>query len=332
MRIRSLTRCMFVWAAGSVLACSTRRSVAQVVTNVIQGPFIGSRVTPFIQTNDVRVFPKTVPWKPGDPVRVIEDLEAGVPIPLAIEGPKVKKATVTLRGPLSGARAAAPGVGSGLIANFDGVPSSGALPPDATGDVGPNHYIQAVNSDFSIYDKQGNLLAGPTLITSLWTGFGGPCETETTFVSDPLVQYDHLADRWLISQIVYPGGAAGFHECIAVSRTADPVSGGWYLYDFVTPDFPDYPKVTVWPDAYYMCTQRCFIGGGLDVYAFDRANMLIGATATYVQFFVPATYSIILLPSDLDGPAPPAGTPNFFVRPVDGDLFGGADRIEIFAC
>jgi hypothetical protein len=49
-----------------------------------------------------------------------------------------------------------------------------------------------------------------------------------------------------------------------------------------------------------------------------------------VQFTVPAP-SLFLMPSDLDGPAPPTGTPNFFVRHVDGDQFGGVDRLEMFA-
>jgi hypothetical protein len=108
------------------------------------------------------------------------------------------------------------------------------------------------------------------------------------------------------------------------------VAGGWFLYDFATPAFPDYPKITVWPDAYYMSTQRTFPAGGLDVYAFDRASMLAGAPAGSVQFFIGAP-SLVLLPSDLDGPPPPGGTPNFFVRQVDGDVWGGNDRIDMFA-
>lgn len=45
-------------------------------------------------------------------------------------------------------------------------------------------------------------------------------------------------------------------QCIAVSRTADPVAGGWFLYDFPTSFTNDYPKFGVWPDAYYMGSQR----------------------------------------------------------------------------
>jgi hypothetical protein len=215
----------------------------------------------------------------------------------------------------------------GITASFDGNPAVGFLPPDTVGAVGPNHYIQAVNNVFSIYDRLGNLLAGPSAINSLWTGFGGPCESLNS--GDPIVMYDHLADRWIISQFTLPSAN---HQCVAVSRTPDPVSGGWYLYDFTTPP-NDYPKISVWPDGYYMSSQRGFFGSGLDVYVFDRVNMLAGApTRGTVQFFVPAPlFTIVMLPSYLDGPPPPAGTPNFFARPIDGDVLGGVDRIELYA-
>jgi hypothetical protein len=312
------------------LACPAFHSMAQPVTNGIQGPFVSLQVSPLVMTNDLRTLPKVAPWKPGDPVREFEQEEDENVPKAAAATTSGKGAKVRNRAPrLMGGTAAAPASSSpGLLASFEGNVAVGLLPPDTTGEVGPNHYIQAVNTVFSIFDRQGNLLAGPSDINSLWKDFGGPCETENH--GDPIVQYDHLADRWIISQFAVPGGAAGLHQCFAVSRTPDPLAGGWNLYDFNMTAFPDYPKITVWPDAYYMSSQRGFPGSGLDVYAFDRASMLAGGPAGFVQFFV-APPSIVLLPSDLDGPPPPAGTPNFFARQVDGDRFGGVDRLEIFA-
>jgi len=210
--------------------------------------------------------------------------------------------------------------------SFDGIPATGWAPPDTVGDVGPHHYVQTVNVSLAIYDKLGNLLVGPSPINALWAGFGGACENSNN--GDPIVRYDQLADRWLVSQFALT--SIPRFQCVAISRTPDPVAGGWYLYAFPTPGNPDYPKIGVWPDGYYMGTQRGFPGGGLDVYVFDRIRMLSGLPAGAVQFFVPAP-SLFLQPSDLDGPAPPTGTPNFFVRHVDGDQFGGADRLEMFA-
>ena len=103
------------------------------------------------------------------------------------------------------------------------------------------------------------------------------------------------------------------------SASPDPVAGGWYLYAFNTPGPPDYPKIGVWPDGYDMGTQPGFFGSGLDVHAFDRVRMLNGLPAGAVQFFVAAgTRCLFLMPSDLDGSAPPIGAPNFFIRPLTG--------------
>lgn len=216
--------------------------------------------------------------------------------------------------------------------NFDGIGYTALVPPDTNGDVGPSNYIQMVNSRFEIFDKQGVALAGPSNISSLWSaaGFPGVCATRND--GDPVVVYDNLADRWVMSQFANPTGFSTppTHECVAVSQTGNPVTGGWNLYDFTFTFAHDYPKIGVWPDGYYMSSQRGFPGGSLNAVVFDRAQMLAGNPATF-QAFNPSGPALVLLPSDLDGPAPPVGTPNFFARAVDGGLWGGADRIDLFA-
>ena len=272
------------------------------------------------------------PWRDGDPVRVKGDLKGqDVLSPPVVVPRKQMDPLLRPRQPAGAAKAltaptAAPTVG----ANFDGIGATGVLPPDTIGAVGPNHYIQMVNSAFAIYDKAGNLLAGPSQINSLWKGFGGPCESDND--GDPVVRYDYLADRWLVSQFAIDKNM----QCIAISRGANPVTSGWFLYAFPTTDAqgnpvtPDYPKIGVWPDAYYMSSQRGFPSSGLDVWAFERDRMLAGQPARQVQFAVGAP-SIVLQPADLNGLVPPPGTPNFFVRQLDGQRFGGQDRLEIYA-
>ncbi|MFQ5914786.1 MAG: hypothetical protein ACE5JS_16590 [Nitrospinota bacterium] len=208
------------------------------------------------------------------------------------------------------------------IQNFEGINNvNGVLPPDTNGDVGPNHYIQMVNVSFAIYDKTGTLLVGPLNINSLWSGFGGPCEFNNH--GDPIVLYDPLANRWLLSQFV-----AFTNQCIAISKGPDPVASGWWLYDFPTGVVNDYPKFGVWPDAYYMGSQRGYPCCGTDAWAFDRASMLIGAAATAQRFFDPGP---MMLPSDLDGSTlPPANAPNVFARLIDGAEWGGVDRLEMY--
>jgi len=70
-------------------------------------------------------------------------------------------------------------------------------PPDPVGDVGPNHYVEMINLVFGVYDKAGTLLVGPADIGSLWAGFAVPDCTDPS--GDPIVVYDQLADRWILS-------------------------------------------------------------------------------------------------------------------------------------
>jgi hypothetical protein len=281
-------------------------------------------------TSDLRNLPPASAWQPGDPIW-------SVPEGLDAFGAKENGSFNRLSGDTGSGSPVAPAVIGAPILNFDGIGFTGAVPPDTVGDVGPNHYIQMVNSSFVVFSKTGAMLAGPANINSLWASFGGVCET--TNRGDPIVLYDPLADRWLLSQFAFNTNASGdpiapFFECVAISRTADPVSGGWFLYGFETPAFPDYPKFGVWPEAYYMSTYE---GDDLGVFAFDRVNMLAGAVARpFLRFTLPSLSTgrrqTRILPSDLDGPTPPpAGAPNFFMRSVDGDAQGGGnDRLEIF--
>jgi hypothetical protein len=90
--------------------------------------------------------------------------------------------------------------------SFPGQGYTGVRPPDTVGDVGPRYYIQAVNHRqgtlITAYDKvTGAAVWGPTVLRSLWTT-GGSCATAGR--GDPIVLYDHLADRWLIAELIRP--------------------------------------------------------------------------------------------------------------------------------
>lgn len=210
---------------------------------------------------------------------------------------------------------------------FQGLSINGGVPPDTVGDVGPNHYVQMVNVQFAIFNKSGTMLAGPTNINQLWQGQGNDCENNNQ--GDPIVLYDRLADRWLLSQFIGndPGITNGL--CFAISQTSDP-TGQYFLYQFNTTEFPDYFKVGVWPDAYYVSANE---GGvvGYTAYALDRTNMLQGNVARpFIKF---TGQNNLLLPSDLDGATPPpAGSPGYFYTFKDVDFHGvPEDRLELFA-
>jgi hypothetical protein len=203
----------------------------------------------------------------------------------------------------------------GPLQNFAGVGNiDGVYPPDTNGDVGPNHYVQWVNLHFQIFNKSGGSLYGPAAGNTLWNGFGGACQSQNA--GDPIVLYDSMADRWLMSQFT---SSAPYGECIAISTTGDP-TGSYYRYFFQhsTSVFYDYPHLGVWPDGYYAGFNR--FGGPLQTYqgpsaiVYDRAKMLLGQPATYQEKQLSSSNST-LQPADLDGATlPPAGSPNYFVN------------------
>ncbi len=202
---------------------------------------------------------------------------------------------------------------------FAGMGVSGSAPPDTVMDVGPNHVVEMVNNTrIQIFDKAGVSLFGPVSLRALFAGLPdtNPCRAGTDD-GDPIVLYDPLADRWLMSQ--FEVSAFPNHQCIAISQTGDPM-GAYFAYDFVMPappdvpetKFQDYPHYGVWPDAYYLTTNQfnqaltAFRGAG--VFAFDRLKMLAGdSTASYVYVDIEPLDSSAggMLPSDLDGYLPP---------------------------
>ena len=226
---------------------------------------------------------------------------------------------------VDGALQAVPGPLAGTTngLNFAGVGqgdygfSDQYAPPDTVGAVGATQYVQWVNSSFAVFDKStGAIAAGfPKPGTSPWVGFGGACETNND--GDPIVQYDKVAQRWILTQ--FSVSTLPYLQCVAVSQTSD-ATGAYYRYAFSygNTQFNDYPKMGVWPDGYYI-SYNIFTNGqtfaGSKVCAFDRAKMLAGDPAASQQCFQLSTSYGGLLPADLDGTTPPpAGSPNFFMN------------------
>ncbi len=280
--------------------------------------FVSETVVPHVLDVDLRQVPPASVWKPGDPIFEIPErllADYGVdPDPDWVD-------------PLRQVGRAGAGTSAELGPSFGGLSFAGGTPPDTVGDVGPDHYIQMVNSSrFAIWNKAGVPVVPETDLSDLWTGGGSPCADGD---GDPIVLYDELADRWLMTEFDLSGNTF----CIYVSQTPDPVAGGWFVYDFSAPSFPDYPKYGVWPDAYYVSSYE---PPSLGIYAFDRASMLAGAPATFQRFAIPqlvgtASRVTRILPADADD-SPPAGAPNYFARTVDDtqDSSNPVDRIEIW--
>jgi hypothetical protein len=227
----------------------------------------------------------------------------------------------------------------GTLANFEGLSNQDNFnqyggrvnPPDVSGDVGPNHYVEMINLVLGVYSKTGTQLLGPVKIGDLWAGF--PIDECTEPSGDPVVLYDTVADRWILTQfttrgIDFPNEPLNlFYNCIAISTSGDP-TGSYYRYAFDTGyNFPDYPKYGVWRDSYLITTREFGILDpdiyGVGIYGLERNKMINGdpgARAVHVlleQHQIPINlFGDGLLPADQDGqkkannntPAPVIGT------------------------
>jgi hypothetical protein len=231
-----------------------------------------------------RIFTSEVPDPVARPVKKATDFLSSAPAPLA------------------------PSTGF----NFAGVSTNGLSPSDCNGSVGNNQYVETVNTRYQVWNlDRGTRVAtsalGPININTLWAGFGGPCETQNS--GDPIVVYDKVANRWLISQFTTTPVSSTYYQCVAISQTAS-ATGSFFRYAFAVPNslFGDYPHFGVWTDAYYMMA-HAFVNtsGGFVAALFaamDRTKMLAGnPTATWQVIQDPNEGGH--MPADLDGFAPP---------------------------
>ncbi len=215
----------------------------------------------------------------------------------------------------------------GLGTGITGFQIVGA-PPDNDGAVGLTQYVQWINASIAVFDKAtGNMILGPVAGNTVFASLTNNCKT--TNDGDPIVNYDRIANRWVISQFAFSivGGnpAAPVFHCIAVSTTSD-ATGTYNVYSYQFSNFNDYPKVGVWPDGYYatynMFDLTTFNFLGSNLCAYDRTAMLAGTAATQICFQQGANVGGAL-PSDFDGTiAPPAGAPNFM-------LYGDPNGLEL---
>src|SRR6266542_3846775 len=219
------------------------------------------------------------------------------------------------------------------------------VPPDSDGDVGPNHYVEAVNVAFRVFDKNGTPLTPPTTYNSFFSSLvGTPCANANQ--CDPFAFYDHQADAWVITDFAFPAfPGTSFFECIGVSQSPDPVAGPWALYAIqIDPannnQLGDYPKFGMWNDGgiqnAYFFTVNLFVNNttfvGVRAFALDRASMIGGGPANAIAFTIPPAAlgdSYSLVPATFrTGTAPPAGEDEFLLA-IDSPATGGITLTQV---
>lgn len=309
-------------------------------------PQLGEPVTPHGVNVDLRNMPAAPAWVPGQAIReahkrqyhpldkIMPHAPASMPV-LEDQLPELQQiwdesAPVRARNRASGGRV---NINNG---------NTGVSPGDPVVAVGSNHVLYGVNGSssnggttFTVYDKSGSKLAGPISMSSLAPA-GHACRTSW---SDPIIMFDRIANRWFMLEM--GGGSSNPHLCTYVSKSDDPVSGGWWFYGFSTPSTPDYPHCGVWNNAYVCGTNEG--GSGAKVYAFDRERMLTGGTARAAQRFtsIPKLggygFQIVTPVTFFGTTAPPAGAPMILARHNDDEAHAGSnadgtkDFIDLFA-
>src|SRR5438067_493707 len=321
-KLRVALGVLLCFAAITIVVLAQNRNASQFGSATAGQPIVQAQYRGLVQVVHFDVSP---------PLRDIKPLPAGPTKESELEDqdiiPRVKAAARPVVDPVVQSwvgRLMAPAIPPPIV-SFNGPPNnSGVYPPDPNGAVGPTRVVAICNLQFQVFDKTGASVFGPVNNNTLWSGFGGGCQTRND--GDPVVVYDQLADRWLITQFT---AAAPYLQCVALSQTNDP-AGAYFRWSFPVGNgnnFGDYPKASMWPDAYYFSTRE-FAGGstfvGVGAYAFNRADAIGGvANPRIISFLAPPTPMYVvgdgLLPSNLDGfTLPPGPTPpNYYLGSQD---------------
>ncbi|HYX29708.1 MAG TPA: carboxypeptidase regulatory-like domain-containing protein, partial [Pyrinomonadaceae bacterium] len=275
---------------------------------------------------DLRQLPRTRP-----PERERRELEPPPMNPsfyvppggLASQGQTPETQTPSTITPQANAPAPPP---SGVFEGLDRFNWGAGSPPDTNGDVGPNHFIQTVNTSIGVFRKSdGFMEAAFTFNTFMSQGaFGNLCDTNN--FGDPVVLYDTFEDRWIITDFAFLTDVNGnvlapAYQCIAASQSGDPILGGWNFYSRqISDNLNDYPKFGVWPDGLYMSANMFSFGAGSTfknarVWAFNKAQMYAGSPTVKVVSFDVGGGDFTVVPSNarLQTGTPPPGRENMFV-------------------
>ena len=133
------------------------------------------------------------------------------------------------------------------------------FPPDTVGDVGPNHFVQAVNTSIGILQQDRraarrvhvqHALGRPRAPGRRATRQSGRSDRRCT-------THRAAAGSWPTSRSAATERRRPSSSASRCRRRAIRSTGGWFLYAFRTDDaahpfFADYPKMGIWPDGLYM--------------------------------------------------------------------------------
>jgi hypothetical protein len=164
---------------------------------------------------------------------------------------------------------------------------SGFIPPDSMGSVGPSQVLVAVNGRIKVFDKQGNL--GGLNVTDL--SFFSSVRNGSD-VTDPQVEYDRLAGRWIVSAVNFEDPNNRVMVAVSSGPTITNTSSfTFFFFNHNAPPpagddgkFADYPQMGVDENAVYIGVND--FGGTFSTTAFViRKSSVLGAGPIVVTAF-----------------------------------------------
>jgi hypothetical protein len=196
---------------------------------------------------------KSIPAKrfhPGSDVfggrRILPFLDATGPTATSVK-PAAGSGTSPQPGTVSALSSSLPGAGPPALINKEGLKKERFTPSDSTGAIGPNHYVEMINSTIAVYDRSNLQLVSSALLDN---GF-----TNGQFI-DPQIQWDQQAQRWLYLGIGPITSNNNYTLVYGWSKTSDPTdvnnldgTSGWCQYVLPTTAnqngliLDDYPKL-----------------------------------------------------------------------------------------
>jgi hypothetical protein len=187
----------------------------------------------------------------------------------------------------------------GILSNFDGVSSLDSAvtnfglefePPDQGLCVGNGFVVEPVNSAFTIYRRDGSVIAGPFNVNVLFD------EGLTEFTSDPRCHFDPTTNTWFAIILFISADGTEARTDIAVNASGDPTSP-WTVYHLDATDaggngcpcFGDQPLLGIDRENIYIATNEFSILGpqanGAQVYAISKRDLIEGAAEVhFVQY------------------------------------------------
>ena len=168
----------------------------------------------------------------------------------------------------------------------------GSVPPDTMGAIGPDHFLQVINSSVAVFDRTGRRLSHVALDTFFhFTENGVTYPRNGAF--DPRVLYDRRSGRWIASALERGATSESANDAVlAISATGDPL-GAWfhYLVPISVPTdsrsyFSDFDTLGTDDNGVYVLAS-IFPSAGADfakLVALDKAPLLAGAPAAQFQF------------------------------------------------